>query len=71
MRIAISLLLIAACGSSDRRPEEPGQAGTSETCAAFCKETNPLPADYTQCLAGCPGPSTTGDPTPPPDAGFE
>jgi hypothetical protein len=64
MRIAMALLLVAACGSPDKpRPAEPEQAGTSENCAALCKASSPQSADYIKCLEGCPGPETTGDRT--------
>lgn len=64
MRIAIAMLLLAACGGSDKpRTQEPEQAGTSESCAALCKASSPQTADYVTCLEGCPGPETTGDRT--------
>lgn len=54
------MVVLAACGSSDRPAEKP-TPGTSKTCAAICKDSSPRTADYVKCLEGCPGPETTGE----------
>ena len=70
MRFLPSLILLAACGSSDKpRTQEPAEPGTAQTCAEICRLRSQQTDDYTQCLVGCPGPGAIGEPNPAPDAG--
>ena len=70
MRILALLMLLAACGSSDKpRSEEPSEPGTAQTCAEICRLRSQQTDEYTRCIVGCPGPEAVGEPNPAPDAG--